>query len=133
MTLNSRSRTSRRPNSARLFIGAVALALLTTACSSSSYSPAAPNNPPPPTQTALVTLGASSFSPASVSVFPGGTVTWNNSSGVTHNVTFSSASAPANIPNHSTGSSARDFPTAGTFNYQCTLHSGMTGRVTVVP
>jgi plastocyanin len=46
-------------------------------------------------------------------------------------VTFSSTGAPGNIGNFTTGSSARTFPNAGTFSYQCTNHAGMSGTVTV--
>lgn len=59
-------------------------------------------------------------------------MTWNNTSGVTHNVTFAAATgAPSNIGDHSSGSNARTFNTSGTFNYSCTLHGGMAGSVTV--
>lgn len=97
--------------------------------------PPPPTNPPgtpAPTPTASVTLGAASFDPASVSITRNGTVTWNNTSGVTHNVTFGSQSgAPSSIGDHMSGSNQRSFFTAGTFNYSCTLHGGMNGTVTV--
>ena len=85
-------------------------------------------NPSPNT----VTLGASSFNPSSLTIQSGGTVTWNNTSGVFHNVTFNPATgAPANIGDHNSGDNSRTFGTAGTFGYQCTLHGGMTGSVVV--
>jgi plastocyanin len=96
--------------------------------------PTDPTNPPtnPPSGSATVVLGASSFSPSSVTITRNGTVTWNNTSGVLHNVTFAAATgAPSNIDNHSSGSNARSFGTAGTFNYSCTLHGGMNGSVVV--
>lgn len=113
----------------RHFACLVALALV-SACSSDSSTSI--DEPPDPVQDATVTLRSSSFSPNHVAVFAGGSVTWNNTSGETHNVTFSTQGSPANIGNHSSGSNARDFAAAGTFNYQCTLHAGMNGRVTVV-
>lgn len=111
-------------------ISCIAAFALLSACSGSGSTSI--NEPPDPVQDATVTLRASSFSPNNVAVFAGGSVTWNNTSGETHNVTFSTQGSPANIANHSSGSNARDFATAGTFNYQCTLHAGMNGRVTVV-
>lgn len=73
-----------------------------------------------------------SFTPAGVTIQRAGTVTWNNSTGLVHNVTFAAATgAPANIPDLGEGSVSRSFTTAGSFNYQCTNHSGMTGQVTV--
>lgn len=71
------------------------------------------------------------FSPTSVTVARNGTVTWVNTSGVSHNVTFSTPGAPANIPNHVTGTNARTFASTGTFSYQCGNHAGMNGAVTV--
>jgi len=79
---------------------------------------------------ATVALGAQSFDPSIVDITAGGQVTWTNGSGVQHNVTFV-ASTIADIGNHTTGSNARTFPSAGTFDYQCTLHAGMTGSVIV--
>jgi plastocyanin len=62
-----------------------------------------------------------------------GTVTWSNESVVLHNVTFTVAGAPSNIPNMGAGSTGRVFPDPGTFSYQCTNHAGMNGTVTVAP
>lgn len=73
------------------------------------------------------------FSPGSVSITRGGTVTWSNGSSTLHNVTFSSSGSPANISNFtaSSGTQSRTFPNAGTYSYQCTNHAGMNGTVTV--
>ena len=93
-----------------------------------------PGNPPnnPPSGSATVVLGASAFNPSSVTITRNGTVTWNNTSGVQHNVTFAGTTgAPSNIDDHASGSNARSFGTAGTFNYACTLHGGMNGTVVV--
>jgi len=76
-------------------------------------------------------MGASSFSPTSLTIQAGGTVTWSNPSGQTHNVTFIASGAPANIGNHTSGTNQRTFGSAGTFNYTCTNHGGMNGAVTV--
>jgi trimeric autotransporter adhesin len=73
---------------------------------------------------------ANSFTPASVDIASNGTVNWNFAS-TTHNVTFGSAGAPANIPNSSSTTVSRTFAVAGTFTYQCTIHAGMTAQVIV--
>jgi plastocyanin len=73
-----------------------------------------------------------SFSPGSVTITKGGTVTWTNEAGtVAHNVTFSTAGAPSNVGNMTSGSASRTFSNTGSFSYQCTNHSGMNGTVTV--
>lgn len=77
-------------------------------------------------------MGGASFSPTSVSITRNGTVTWNNTSGISHNVTFSAGTGvPANIGNHTSGTNQRTFGTSGTFAYTCTNHGGMNGSVSV--
>lgn len=79
--------------------------------------------------TASVTATTSnSFNPGDVRIAVGGTVEWTFAT--LHNVTFGS-NPPSNIPNTSNGTVSRTFPTAGTFNYECTIHPGMNGRVIV--
>ena len=74
-----------------------------------------------------------SFSPASVTITRGGTVSWTASGAIAHNVTFQTAGSPANVGNFtvSSGTQSRQFNTAGTYSYQCTNHSGMNGSVKV--
>jgi plastocyanin len=86
--------------------------------------------------TASVDVGASgnTFSPDSVLIAVNGTVTFNWVSTTNHNVTFSAATgAPADIGTRNSGSMSRQFTTAGTFDYHCTLHLGMNAKVVVVP
>ena len=85
--------------------------------------------------TATVIVGDNVFNPATVDIAVGGTVTWDwGSGGPVHNVTFSTAGAPGPIANRNSGTVGLTFPNAGTFNYECTIHSGvMTGTVVVVP
>jgi plastocyanin len=106
---------------------------------SSAYNATAPTNnnnptgPVTPVATNSVTATtALSFSPQSIVVPVGTTVSWTFQA-VGHNVTFNSvAGAPPSIlgSNANTTLSAT-FTTAGTFPYQCTIHPGMTGTVTV--
>ena len=85
-----------------------------------------------PSATANVSATASStFDPSTVAVTRTGTVTW--SFAALHNVTFATATgAPQNVADQATGTAQRQFNTAGTFNYQCTIHTGMQGKVVVV-
>ncbi len=79
-----------------------------------------------------VTTPGLSFDPSSLVVVAGDTVTWEFS-GAVHNVTFVSRAPPGgNIPDQQTGSAVnRVFPDAGTFAYDCTIHSGMSGEIVV--
>jgi plastocyanin len=83
----------------------------------------------PTSETVLATNG-NVFNPFSVEIAVGGTVTWTFQS--EHNVLFlGGAGAPQDITVRSSGSVARTFTTAGTFDYLCSLHSGMNGTVIV--
>lgn len=87
--------------------------------------------PPTGPATATVTTPGSSFSPSLVTIARGGSVTWQIS-GARHNVTFSGAAPTGgSIPDTENASATRTFPTAGSYDYVCTRHSGMTGRVVV--
>jgi plastocyanin len=108
-------------------------------------TPTSPNPTPNPggsgaTASAAVSMKAEndgygyssySFSPSSVTITKGGTVTWTNNAGTAHNVTFMSTGSPANIESFSSGSNSRTFDAVGTYEYHCTIHSGMSGSVRV--
>jgi plastocyanin len=92
-----------------------------------------PPPPPasPPAGSVTVTTPGEVFSPATVTIGVGGTVTWQIS-GATHNVTFGAlAPAGGNIPDTRGATVSRQFSTAGNYDYACTRHAGMTGRVVV--
>ncbi len=96
---------------------------------STPNTPSTPSTPATPVITNSVTVGDNFFDPANIQVTPGTTVTWSWPSGVsTHNVTFNDASSGDKAAG---GVFTKNFPTAGTFNYQCTLHGGMSGTVLV--
>jgi plastocyanin len=93
----------------------------------------APTPPPaPPASATTVTTPNETFSPGTVTVAPGSTVAWQIS-GARHNVTFSgTAPAGGNIPDTDPGNTiSRTFDSAGSYAYQCTRHSGMSGTVVV--
>ena len=72
---------------------------------------------------------ASSFSPGTVTIAIGGTVTWTN-----HDITTHTSTATAGAWNTSIAPGAtfsRVFPAAGTFDYKCTIHPTMSGSIVV--
>lgn len=76
--------------------------------------------------------GTGSFSPTSLTVSSGTTVTFTNSSGVAHNVIFDGAAPTGgDIGAISSGSQTRTFSTVGSYPFHCTIHAGMTGTVIV--
>jgi plastocyanin len=104
----------------------------TVVVQSSSAGTPPPTAPPPSGSTATVTTPNASFRPSDVTILTGGSVTWQFSE-ARHNVTFQAAAPTGgHIPDQEPGTSAsRTFTAAGTYNYVCTRHSGMAGRVTV--
>ncbi len=70
------------------------------------------------------------FDPGAVDVARGATVTWVVAA-VPHNVTFTTAGAPEDIPTWSDGPRTRTFPESGTFGYECTVHASMRGTIVV--
>lgn len=113
-----------------LVLATVALAAI--GCSSDDPEPTDPGGQPAPQAVAVTgSATANTFTPASVTVARGGTVTWTIGARP-HNVTFrGTAGAPEDVPTTTNGSVARTFGTVGTFPYDCTLHDGMTGTVVV--
>lgn len=72
-----------------------------------------------------------SFSPTCVQVAVGGSVMWAFGT-EQHNVQFQGPSPTGgNIGNTASQTVSRTFPTAGNYEYLCSLHSGMIGRVVV--
>ena len=72
------------------------------------------------------------FSPDTVKIATGGSVTWSFPGPETHNVTFDGTPPTGgNIGDHNSGSEARSFATAGRVTYRCTRHAGMSGAVVV--
>jgi plastocyanin len=78
-------------------------------------------------------MRAASFDPAELSVSRGATVAFENNSGVTHDVVFDAPISPGvtNIGTITSGAVTRTFTTAGNWNFHCTLHGGMNGRIVV--
>ena len=87
------------------------------------------------TTVTIVRVGpGNGFDPSAVSIAAGAAVIWEwQGTTAPHNVTFSTAGAPSNILDRTSGSESRTFNNTGTFNYSCTNHVGMNGIVTVNP
>jgi plastocyanin len=114
---------------------ASAVAVLVAACGGSSTDPGSSGNPggAPPMAATVSATSANAFSPASVAIGVGGTVTFSFGD-VAHNVFFdnSPAGAPDSIPGANANiTMTRTFATPGTFEFGCHLHPGMKGTVRV--
>lgn len=125
----------------------VALAL--TACgssssNSSSSSSAASSTPAPaasstPSSSAAgtsvaVTMQNIAFSPNSIHAKVGDTVKWTNQDPVAHNVTYVSGPQFASSSTFGNGGTySIKLTKAGTIQYRCTIHPGMTATIVVGP
>jgi amicyanin len=70
------------------------------------------------------------FAPGTIRVRAGATVTWTNRDSVPHNVTFMNGGASGTLGQGQ--SYSHTFTQPGTYDYHCTFHPGMIGRVVVV-
>jgi plastocyanin len=120
----------------------VAFLLILAACSSSSH-----NSTPPTTigpvdfrgqKTVDVNANQNLFTPATIIINPGTTVTWHNTDLEAHNVTKANDSqdfgAPFGVQTQKflpRDSYSFTFKKVGTYDYICTIHNGMNGEVIV--
>lgn len=107
-----------------------------------SSSTGGTTNPPPPPPANTVTVANNSFTPATLTVPAGTTVTWNwnTCSGgdaygngqtcVSHSVVMDDNSLASDT--QSSGSFEHTFATAGTYPYHCSVHgAAMSGKIVV--
>ena len=113
----------------------LALALVGCGGGDDDDTPTDPTPTAPTTATVEASGSANTFTPDSVRIARGGTVTWTFGSPRPHNVIFTAGQtgAPANVDGSLTNTSvARTFGTAGTYNYICGIHgAAMSGKVVV--
>jgi plastocyanin len=86
-------------------------------------------------RTVQVTMTAATFNAAEVTIPVGSTVNWVNQTATTHTISPTDASKPGSWDDTTISGLNADFDhtfgTAGTFDYVCKLHQGMTGVVRV--
>ena len=85
-----------------------------------------------PTGNTICMTGSLTFSPGALTITKGSSVTWSNTTGVTHTVTFDTGGAPASSGQIASGTFVAVFATTGTFAYHCAIHGqSMSGTITV--
>jgi hypothetical protein len=131
-------------------LGALILAVGVMSCGGGGDGGITPPPPPPPPPTCAANtfcMGSTSFFTAAgttthtLTVPAGTTFTWDNSSGVDHNVLWNDAAGNAAAKaGDGTGDMAsfaagtkhtRLFTTAGTYAFHCSIHFGMNGTLIV--
>lgn len=89
--------------------------------------------PPAQAATQAVMMENYAFSPSTLTVHAGDTITWTNHDQAPHDVTTTSAPVAIKSPMLSTGQSfSYTFKTAGTYSYYCSIHPDMRATVTVL-
>jgi plastocyanin len=108
------------------------VAIGASACSSSSPKSGGSTTAPGGGGQAAVTASDSlMFSPLTVTVNVGQTVTWTNGGSIGHTVTFDGGPTFSQ-PLHAGATVTRTFTTAGTFAYHCSIHGpSMHGTIVV--
>lgn len=121
----------------KLVLSLSLVALLAAGCNSANAPAPSSTNPLPQqnstantSNTSGVTIAGMAFSPATITVKKGTSVTWTNNDSVSHTVTGNNGG-----PNSSTLGNGQSysftFNTTGTFKYICAIHPSMTGTVIV--
>jgi plastocyanin len=93
---------------------------------------APPDQKPPAPPTTQVSIDNFTFSPQTLVIAPGTTVTWVNHDDVPHTAT--SAAKPRAFDSGALDTDQKfshEFTTAGVFPYFCAVHPHMTGQITV--
>ena len=78
-----------------------------------------------------VRIANMAFSPATLTVPAGTTVTWVNHDGDSHSVESSDKRFPSSTLLNTGETYAYTFTTPGTYKYHCGVHSFMTGKIVV--
>ncbi len=124
--MNTRSRRTFRSK----IIGAIAvLAVVAVALIAIAYVVVDRLTEPgdPVVGVSAIAVRDNSFSPDSVAVPAGTTITWTWEGDASHNIHGDGFEAPVQVD----GTYAHTFDEVGSFDYECTLHFGMKGRVIV--
>ncbi|MFA4826359.1 MAG: cupredoxin family copper-binding protein [Methanoregula sp.] len=112
------------------------LACLCAGCASSQSPPQPASATPSPSGSAnAITIKNFAFSPATLTIKTGATVTWTNDDSAPHTVVSDAGSpVPFTSPQLATGASyPQTFTRAGTYGYHCSIHPSMKGTIVVEP
>jgi plastocyanin len=84
----------------------------------------------PAKEGAKVSIANFAFTPAEITIAPGESVTWTNDDGAPHGLEYHDGEKGTDLllPG---GSFSRRFDRLGTYDYNCSVHPYMTGRVIV--
>jgi plastocyanin len=112
-------------------VGCGAFAVTAAVTSDDDGGSPASSQPSAPVDAEQVVIRDFAFNPPDLSVAVGSSVTWTNEDGATHTV-LDPTNAVIASPNLDQGSTyTATFDEPGTYDYICSIHTSMTGSVTV--
>jgi plastocyanin len=127
METSMTSTQPRRPSRRRRILLGVVVALIAVAGIAALVVRAQLDPGDPVAGVTEVAVRDNEFAPAAIEVPVGTTVTWRWEGEEEHNVVGDGFESPVQTE----GEFAQTFAEPGTYDYRCTLHSGMEGRVVV--
>ena len=115
-----------RPKFIQLSIALLALVIFASGCV--NYGT---NQPPgnPPASGNSVSIQGFAFNPATLTIKAGTTVTWTNEDSASHTITSAGFFDSGTVATGQTFSKTFDQP--GTYNYACSIHPSMKGKIIV--
>jgi len=120
-----------------LLTSVVSAFLLMSACSKSASQPASsvPGKTPvavstPVSSELAINIKDSSFVPNTATLKAGGTVTWTNSDGTKHQLISKDLFDSKGL--ESDDAFSFTFPRPGTYDYSCSIHPTMMGKIVVI-
>jgi len=112
-----------------LVLGALALVLVAGSACGGSNTTTGTGGSTTTAGGASVEIKDFAFTPSSVEIAVGDSVTWTNNDPATHTVTGDGGIDSGDLAQGQTYS--HPFDAAGTYSYKCSIHPNMTGTVTV--
>lgn len=111
----------------RVFAIVTLLALVTGVRAGALHAP----TPTSPSSAAAVTIDNFKFGPSLLEITAGTTVTWTNRDDVPHVIVSVTKKLFASSPLDTDDKFSYTFKVAGTYEYYCSLHPHMTGKIVV--
>lgn len=117
-----------------VIIAVVIIAVIVGVLLNKSYSSPQTNNPSssnPPSNSLNVDISNFQFSPSTITIKTGQTVTWTNKDSTQHTITSDSGSELASAILSPGQTYSHTFDSSGTYSYHCSFHPGMKAKVIV--
>jgi plastocyanin len=113
-----------------LFVFFVVLGILLIGCTQANSGNQSGNEATTGKETS-VEIKNFSFSPAEITINKGDTIVWQNNDSASHTITSDSGNELDSGTIPSNGKYSHTFNSTGTFDYHCSIHASMIGKVIV--